>query len=178
MTSAPATATASPATNITVMQGQIEISSNPRAVLSTILGSCVATCMWDPHAGIGGMNHFLLAQGGGKTDVKYGAYAMEMLINRLLRAGAQRNALQCKLFGGAALSGFGGDIGHKNAQFARNFVADEGIICIAESLEGNKPRRLRFSPTTGKVQLLFVRATDVAPLAAAPATVTPDITLF
>lgn len=176
MTGAPATS--SPATNITVIQGQIEISSNPHATLSTILGSCVSVCMWDPRVGVGGMNHFLLAQGGGKTDVKYGAYAMEMLINRLLRAGAQRSALQCKLFGGAVLSGFGGNIGHKNAQFARDFIATEGITCLAESLEGNKPRRVRFAPTTGKVQLLFVQPAEVASETAAPAAAAPDITLF
>jgi len=173
-----ATPISSATTNITVIQGQVEISNNPRAVLSTILGSCVAVCMWDPRASVGGMNHFLLAQGGGKMDVKYGAYAMEMLVNRLLRAGAQRNALQCKLFGGAVLSGFGSNIGHKNAEFARNFIADEGITCLGESLKGNKPRRVRFAPTTGKVQLLFVQPAEVATENAAPAAAAPDITLF
>lgn len=167
-----------PQKNITVIQGELEISNDPNVVLSTILGSCVAVCLWDARAGIGGMNHFLLAQGAGQADVKYGAFAMESLINKLLRAGAQRSAFQCKLFGGASLSGFGSDIGRKNAAFARKFIADEGIVCIAESLEGDQPRRVRFSPTTGKVQMLFVKPTEVAPEKAAPATVAPDIELF
>lgn len=164
--------------NITVIQGEVEISDDPNVVLSTILGSCVSVCIWDPKARIGGMNHFLLAQGSGQADVKYGAFAMEKLINQLLKAGAQRKALQSKLFGGASVSGFGGTIGRKNAQFARNFVADEGIVCIAESLEGDQPRRVRFSPTTGQVQMLFVQPAEVAPETSAPKMVGSDVTLF
>ncbi|WP_232222822.1 hypothetical protein [Sulfitobacter guttiformis] len=92
------------------------------------------------------MNHFLLAQGGARNDVKYGAYAMEMLINRLLRAGAQRSAFQCKVFGGATLSGFGNEIGRANAAFARKFLADEEIACVAESLGGGSAAPHQIQP--------------------------------
>ena len=167
-----------PSKNIAVIQGEVKISDDPNVVLSTILGSCVAACIWDPYTRIGGMNHFLLAQSPGQADVRYGAFAMEVLINRLLRAGAQRNAFQCKLFGGATVSNFGYDIGRKNAQFARKFISDEGIDCIAENLEGDQPRRVRFSPTTGKVQLLFVKPTDVAPEKVVSRVATSEVTLF
>lgn len=163
---------------ITVIQGEVEISNDPNAVLSTILGSCVAVCIWDPHMQVGGMNHFLLAEGNGQNEIKYGAYAMELLINGLLRKGAQRTSLQSKAFGGANLSGFGSNIGQKNAIFARRFLSDENIPCIAESLEGTEPRRVRFNPTTGKVQMLFVKPTDVAPVKAPIASQPDDITLF
>jgi chemotaxis protein CheD len=175
--SAP-TWSASRTNTVAVIQGEIEISDDPKVILSTILGSCVAVCLWDPRAGIGGMNHFLLAQGGARNDVKYGVYAMEMLINRLLRAGAQRSAFQCKVFGGATLSGFGNEIGRANAAFARKFLSDEEIVCVAESLEGDQPRRIRFSPTTGKVQMLFVKPVDVAPLIPPRVASAADITLF
>lgn len=163
---------------ITVIQGRVEISNDPTVMLSTILGSCVAVCIWDPQAGIGGMNHFLLSEGGEANEVKYGAHAMEMLINGLLRAGAQRSALKSKAFGGANLSGFGTNIGARNANFARVFLADEGIPCLAESLEGDKPRRVRFCPTSGKAQLLFVRPHEVAPETKPAKQKTEDIILF
>ena len=164
--------------NVTVIQGEVEISNDPDVILSTILGSCVAVCIWDPVVRVGGMNHFLLSQGSGQNDVKYGAFAMEMLINGLLRKGAQRSALQSKIFGGANLLGFGRNIGEKNAAFARKFLADEGIPCLGESLEGDQPRRVRFNPTTGKVQMLFVKPADVAPEKLVVKQKAADITLF
>lgn len=167
-----------PSKIVTVIQGEIEISSDPNVLLSTILGSCVAVCIWDPQSRVGGMNHFLLAEGSGQNEVKYGAYAMELLINGLLRKGALRSALQSKAFGGANLSGFANDIGRKNAQFARTFLKDEGIPCLAESLEGTEPRRVRFNPTTGKAQMLFVKPTEVAPVKKPARSATDDITLF
>lgn len=163
---------------ITVIQGEIEISSNPNIELSTILGSCVAVCMWDPQQGVGGMNHFLLSDGGASNAVKYGAYAMEMLINGLLKHGARRSSLQSKIFGGASVSNIAGDIGQKNGEFARNFLMNEGIPCLGESLGGAKARRVRFNPVSGGVRLLFVQPTEVAPLETAKPARKPDITLF
>ena len=86
-----------------VVQGEYRVIRDPRVVLTTILGSCVATCIWDDVAGVGGMNHFLLPgdEAGGSDHVKYGVNAMELLINGLLKEGASRARLRAKLFGGA-----------------------------------------------------------------------------
>lgn len=86
-----------------VVQGEHRVSSDPDVSLLTILGSCVAACLYDPLRGVGGMNHFLLADGDGEEAMRYGAYAMEVLINDLLKLGASRERLQAKLFGGAKI---------------------------------------------------------------------------
>lgn len=164
--------------SVTVIQGEIEISKDVNIILTTILGSCISVCMWDPEKEIGGMNHFLLAEGLDDNAIKYGAYAMEMLINKLLRAGATRSALQSKVFGGAAVSSFATDIGQKNAIFARDFLKNEGIPCVGESVGGKRARRVRFTPVTGNAQMQFVQPTDVAPMKPIRSAPTPDITLF
>lgn len=163
---------------IPVIQGEIKVSDDPGVVLSTLLGSCVAVCMWDQRAGVGGMNHFLLAEGDGSNAIKYGAYAMEMLINRLLRSGASREMLACKAFGGASVSTYSSDIGRKNAEFARAFLADEGIPCIAESLGGTMARRVVFTPTTGAARMLLVKSAGEPRERIAAAPRAPDVTLF
>lgn len=142
-----------------VVQGEFRVSSDPHETLSTILGSCVAACIWDPEAGIGGMNHFLLAQSQGPTQVRenrYGVHAMEMLINGLLRAGARRDRLRAKLFGGAKISANLRDIGASNAEFAHDFLRIEGIPCLAESLGGTQARRVTFHPVTGRARQLLI----------------------
>lgn len=163
---------------IPVIQGEIKVSADPLVVLSTLLGSCVAVCMWDARARVGGMNHFLLAEGDGSNAVKYGAYAMEMLINRLLRAGASRDMLTCKAFGGASVSTYSSDIGRRNAEFARRFLVDEGIACLAESFGGTMARRVVFTPTTGAARMLLVKSTETMAERPAPPQRIPDITLF
>jgi len=149
-----------------VMQGEHQVSSAPDVVLSTVLGSCVAVCLWDDVAGLGGMNHFLLPFGpkaAATTPERYGVHAMEILINALLKAGARRNRLQAKLFGGAQLSATLSDIGQSNARFAKEFLATEDIPCLAESLGGTSARRVLFRPRTGNVRQLLVPDTKVEP---------------
>ena len=144
---------------IQVVQGEFRVSDCTDEELSTILGSCVAACIWDEARGIGGMNHFLLAQSQGKSsepDNRYGVHAMEVLINGLLRAGARRDALKAKLFGGAKIAANLRDIGASNAEFARGFLRTEGIACIAESLGGNQARRVTFRPATGRARQLLI----------------------
>jgi chemotaxis protein CheD len=167
---------------ITVLQGELYISSDPTEVLSTILGSCVAVCMWDPLARIGGMNHFLLPgdAGRGSDKIKYGTHAMELLINGLLKRGAARPRFEAKLFGGAQMVNQFRDIGASNIQFARAFLRAEGIPCISESLGGTEARRVRFWATTGRARMLAVPRQDEIMLNKMPAPViaAPDITLF
>ncbi|WP_418591822.1 chemotaxis protein CheD [Ponticoccus sp. (in: a-proteobacteria)] len=167
---------------INVIQGDYVISRDPKAVLSTVLGSCIAVCMYDPRTGIGGMNHFLLPSRAGAEgeNVRYGAYAMELLINGLLKKGAERSALQAKMFGGASMMGNLRDIGGSNAAFARQFLRDEGIPCTAESTGGRSARRVKFWPVSGRVRQLLV-APDAAPVerpAPLPKPVASEITLF
>jgi chemotaxis protein CheD len=143
---------------INVIQGDFVISEDPNAVLTTVLGSCIAVCMYDQTRKIGGMNHFLLPSREGEegANVRYGAYAMELLINGMLRKGAERGRLQAKMFGGASMMGNLRDIGASNAAFARKFLSDEGIPCVADSVGGTSARRIRFWPTTGNVKQLMV----------------------
>lgn len=147
---------------VTILQGEFQVSHNPEVVLSTVLGSCVAMCLFDLEQKIGGMNHFLLPDGGADTggSVKYGTHAVELLINELLKKGAQRSNLKAKLFGGAHLQSHLSDIGGSNALFAREFIRDEGIECLGESLGGPNARRLKFWPTTGSAKQLLVPITE------------------
>jgi chemotaxis protein CheD len=149
---------------IQVVQGDFHVSVNPDDRLATVLGSCVSACLWDAEAGIGGMNHFLLAQsrpGSGPSDIRYGVHAMEMLINALLRGGARRDQLRAKLFGGARITAALRDIGATNAAFARTMLRDEGIPCLAESLGGTQARRIIFHPTTGQARQMLIANTLV-----------------
>lgn len=135
------------------------MSRDPDAQFSTILGSCVAVCLWDIDAAMGGMNHFLLPgghDGGHGGSLRYGVHAMEMLINALLKMGARRDRLQAKLFGGARISTNLRDVGASNADFARSFLQAEDIPCRAESLGGTSARRVIFRPCTGHAKQLLV----------------------
>ena len=145
---------------INIVQGEQHVDNDPRVMLTTILGSCVAACLYDPVAALGGMNHFLLPgdrpgldhsnQGGGA--MRYGAYSMELLVNGLLREGAQRSRLRAKLFGGARMLKGLTDVGDLNAAFAERFLREEGITMVGGSLRGDRGRRIQFWPTTGRAQ--------------------------
>ncbi|MFD0981343.1 chemotaxis protein CheD [Tropicimonas aquimaris] len=135
-------------------QGEMVVSSSPDAMLTAVLGSCVAACLWDPAPGIGGMNHILLPEGA-ESDMRrtlYGTNAMELLINSLLQGGADRSRLRGKLFGGARMMQGLGDIGAKNGRFAVEFCKREGIEVVAMSLGGTGARRVQFWPSSGKAR--------------------------
>lgn len=128
-------------------------------LIVTVLGSCVAACIRDRVTGVGGMNHFMLPDGGGDADspvsasMRYGTYAMEVLINDLLKAGARRDNLEAKVFGGGnVLRGFIAiNVGERNAQFVRDYLRNENIRIVAEDLNDIHPRKVYFFPRTGKV---------------------------
>ncbi|WP_245759135.1 chemotaxis protein CheD [Tranquillimonas alkanivorans] len=153
-------------------------------MLVTLLGSCVATCLFDPVARVGGLNHFLLPAGSDnpRQSVRYGAHAMELLINGLLRRGANRHRLKGKLFGGARMVDGLSDIGAANSLFARDFLAKEGIECVGSSLGGVQARKIRFVPTTGAARQMLVERQAVEAVERAPRRPRPppedDITLF
>ncbi|HWU35269.1 MAG TPA: chemoreceptor glutamine deamidase CheD [Methylovorus sp.] len=129
-------------------------------VIVTVLGSCVSACIRDTVSGIGGMNHFMLPDGGNadkdnpaSESMRYGAYAMEVLINQLLRNGARRENLEAKIFGGGnVLRSFTSmNVGERNALFVRQFLKDENIKVTGEDLNDIYPRKVYFFPKTGKV---------------------------
>lgn len=136
-----------------VHQGQFTVSARDNIVLSAVLGSCVSTCLFDPRARIGGMNHFLLPRSAVASDhIRFGANSMELLINGLLKAGARRGDLQAKVFGGAQMAENFGEIGQSNAEFALWFLKQEAIPCVGQSLLGRQARRIMFWPTTGSAR--------------------------
>ncbi|HZW20270.1 chemoreceptor glutamine deamidase CheD [Noviherbaspirillum sp.] len=128
-------------------------------LIVTVLGSCVSACIRDRVTGIGGMNHFMLPDGGSDSDspvsasMRYGTYAMEVLINDLLKAGARRENLEAKVFGGGnVLRGFIAiNVGERNAQFVRDYLRAENIRVVAEDLNDIYPRKVYFFPRSGKV---------------------------
>ena len=143
---------------INIVQGEQHVDNSPDVVLTTLLGSCVAACLWDPEAGVGGMNHFLLPgsepEAGDLSGVsmRYGVYAMELLVNALLRKGAQRGRLQAKLFGGACMVQGLTDVGELNAAFAERFLRAENIPLVGGSLRGTYGRRIQFWPSSGRAR--------------------------
>jgi chemotaxis protein CheD len=143
---------------VKIFSGDWYVSSDPKEMLVTILGSCVAACIHDPVLKIGGMNHFLLP-GSLKADdesARYGLYAMEKLINELLKLGAVKERLQVKIFGGARVINYSSDIGNKNITFIKNFLQADGYKITAEHVGGEHPRRIHFYPVTGKVKMKLV----------------------
>ncbi|HEV3105444.1 MAG TPA: chemoreceptor glutamine deamidase CheD [Trinickia sp.] len=134
-------------------------------VLVTVLGSCVAACIQDRTVGIGGMNHFMLPDDGDQPaqaasdSMRYGAYAMEVLINELIKMGGRRERFEAKVFGGAAvLAGMTTmNIGDRNSEFVRRYLALEKIRIVAEDLQGVHPRKVAFMPRTGQAMVKKLR---------------------
>jgi chemotaxis protein methyltransferase CheR len=138
-----------------IIVGGVFASREP-AVVSTLLGSCVAACLYDPDAGVGGMNHFLVPASSGDemASARHGVHAMELLINAIMRKGGDRRRLQAKVFGGArmhSVSSSTGDVGRKNGEFVKEFLAAERIPLVSHALGGTHARKIRFFTHTGKV---------------------------
>jgi chemotaxis protein CheD len=140
-----------------IMPGEYYATARDMVVV-TVLGSCVSACLRDKMSGIGGMNHFMLPHSDDprnilSTSARYGTYAMEMLINHLLKLGAKRNNFEAKVFGGGnVLRGFTvTNVGALNAEFVLNFMRKENIRVAAEDLLDIYPRKVYYFPRTGKV---------------------------
>lgn len=143
---------------VKIFSGDFYVSTQPDEMLATILGSCVAACVRDPVARIGGMNHFLLPGNDSMVATasdaaRYGMFAMESLINGILKAGGRKDRLEFKVFGGGNVINNSARIGSKNAQFIRDFLKREGFKITSEDLEGDQPRRIHYYPDTGKVMM-------------------------
>lgn len=152
-----------------ILPGEFYVS-NQGELIGTVLGSCVSACIRDPKSGIGGMNHFMLPMN--KNDKKskflknseearYGNFAMEILINELIKAGCKRRNLEVKLFGGGrVLSNMSTiNVGNKNIEFAREYIYDEGMRIASEDLGDIYPRKVLYFPDTGKVKMKKLKTT-------------------
>ncbi len=141
-----------------ILPGEYYATTRPM-LLVTVLGSCVSACVRDRVQGIGGMNHFMLPDSGQDADAiaglptRYGTFAMEVLINQLLKLGAKRQNLEAKIFGGGnVLRGFTvSNIGAKNVNFVKHFLDMERIPIVSEDLLDIYPRKVYFFADTGRV---------------------------
>jgi chemotaxis protein CheD len=150
---------------VNIVQGEQHVDNDPGVVLTTILGSCIAACLWDAKVGIGGMNHFLLP--GDESEVRktepgtgamrYGVHAMELLVNDLLRHGAQRRNMQAKIFGGARMIRGLTDVGELNAAFVERFLKAETIPIVGGSVRGESGRRIQFWPVSGRARQVLLQ---------------------
>ena len=157
--------------NVKILPGEYYVSRAEEAI-STVLGSCISACVRDPVRNVGGMNHFMLpedASTGGPNNwldpaiglaTRYGTYAMESLVNDLLKLGATRERLEIKVFGGGRVLSGMTDVGARNIAFVRSFLALEGYRILAEDLGGTQPRKVVYFPASGRVRLRRLRPVE------------------
>jgi chemotaxis protein CheD len=137
---------------VKVLPGEYYVSGDD-LVIMTVLGSCIAACLWDGKARAGGMNHFMLPDGDSADGFgRYGSYAMELLINEMLKMGARRETMQAKVFGGAqVMAGFTTmNVGERNTKFVLDYLATERIPVVSQDVLDIHPRKVCFFPVTGK----------------------------
>jgi len=138
---------------VKVLPGEYYVDDEDLLIMTT-LGSCIAACLWDRHARVGGMNHFMLPEGTGDSG-RYGSYAMELLINELLKRGATRSGLEAKVFGGGAvISGMSSlNVGERNTSFVLNYLKTEHITVVSRDVLDIYPRKVCFLPASGKAMV-------------------------
>ena len=148
---------------VRVLPGDYYVTGSDQEMVVTVLGSCVAACVRNPFNGYGGLNHFMLPESdsgdwnGTSASMRYGNFAMETLINAVLKSGCRRADLEIKLFGGANFNAGPSMVGSKNAAFARDYLKAEGFKAVVEDLGGQFGRRIHYMPSTGKVQRLLLQ---------------------
>lgn len=169
---------------LTVAQGDSLASSDPSVLFTTVLGSCVAVCLHDGRAGVGGMNHFLLADPAPLANEeshllnRYGLHSMELLINAMLKRGATRGGFKARIYGGATMREGLGDIGRCNIEFARRFLASERIPVVGEDVGGGSARRVEFRPAAGLARSKVVSSQPAERLAKPVPASVGDVELF
>lgn len=140
---------------VKVLPGEYFVSGQ-ELVIMTVLGSCIAACLWDSRAGLGGMNHFMLPDGdSADASGRYGSYAMELLINEMLKLGARRESLQAKIFGGGqVMHNFTTmNVGERNTAFVTQYLQTERIPIVSEDVLDIYPRKVVFFPASGKAMV-------------------------
>jgi chemotaxis protein CheD len=148
---------------VKILPGEYFVHTEDILILTT-LGSCIAACLWDRHAKIGGMNHFMLPDGAGDSG-RYGSYAMELLINEMMKRGASRAGLEAKVFGGGqVIAGMHSmNVGERNTSFVMDYLKTERIPIVSKDVLDIYPRKVCFLPASGKamVKRLASANTDV-----------------
>jgi len=156
--------------NVKILPGEYYVTRSEEAV-STVLGSCISACVRDPIRKVGGMNHFMLPEdvSTGANNwldpaiglaTRYGSYAMESLINDLLKLGATRERLEIKVFGGGRVLSGMTDVGARNIEFVRSYLKLESYRIVAEDLGGTQPRKVVYFPASGRVKLRRLRPVE------------------
>ncbi|MFK5986646.1 MAG: chemoreceptor glutamine deamidase CheD [Pseudomonadota bacterium] len=147
-----------------ILPGEYFVTAEDEIIV-TVLGSCISACVRDKIFGIGGMNHFMLPAsssdmshhlevGGDSTEAtRYGGYAMEMLINDILKHGGRRENLEIKIFGGGKIIRNMSDVGLRNIEFIESYIKNENLILISEDTGDIYPRKVVFHPNSGKVKM-------------------------
>ncbi len=159
-------------TIVKLYTGDCYVTAESRELLVTILGSCVAVCARDPIAKVGGMNHILLPGTGSiklnntTGSTRYGAFAMEKLINGLIKLGGRKSRIETKIFGGSQVMRNDSMIGNRNIKFVEEYLHNESIPILAKDVGGDLPRRIHYFPDTGKVRLRRLRRKDDLRIAA------------
>lgn len=153
---------------VKVLPGEYFVHDEDVLIMTT-LGSCIACCLWDRERHIGGMNHFMLPDGGGAADGgRYGSFAMELLINEMLKRGASRPALEAKVFGGGAvISGMNSiNIGERNTRFVMDYLKTERIPVVSKDVMDVYPRKVCFFPASGKAMVKRLASSNTEALVA------------
>jgi chemotaxis protein CheD len=146
-----------------ILPGEFYVSREDE-VISTVLGSCVSTCMRDPAVNVGGMNHFMLPadlRGDGVEVMRYGSFAVERLVVELVRIGARREHLELKVFGGGRVIPGANDIGRSNIDFVHQYASLRGLPIVAEDVGGPWGRRLRYFPRTGRALVRHLSMAEI-----------------
>jgi chemotaxis protein CheD len=139
---------------VKVLPGEYYVTTDDMLVM-TVLGSCIAACIWDPRVRVGGMNHFMLPDGGNDSGGRYGSYAMELLINEMIKLGARREHMQAKVFGGGQVmhTFTTMNVGERNTQFVLDYLQTERIAVISKDVLDIHPRKVCYFPATGKAMV-------------------------
>jgi chemotaxis protein CheD len=146
---------------VTIHIGGLRSSREP-LVIDTVLGSCIAACLFDPEAKIGGMNHFMLPEGidpANPNSARYGVYAMELLISDLMKLGAGRKNFRAKVFGGGhvlKIRESASGVPKRNIEFVKKFLEHEQIPILKEDVGGYQPRRVLFHTDTSRVFVKYL----------------------
>jgi chemotaxis protein CheD len=149
---------------VKVLPGEYFVHDEDLAILTT-LGSCIAACLWDRERRIGGLNHFMLPElgaTGGLDSGRYGSYAMELLINELMKRGASRLSLEAKVFGGGAvIAGMESlNVGERNTTFVLDYLKTERIPVVSQDVLDIHPRKVCFFPASGKAMIKRLAASN------------------
>lgn len=141
--------------SVKVLPGEYYVT-NENMMICTVLGSCIAACLWDRNLNVGGMNHFMLPEGdSADTSGRYGSFAMEVLINEMFKLGARRESMQAKIFGGGqVMASFTTmNVGERNTDFVTQYLQTERIPIVSEDVLDIYPRKVVYFPTTGKAMV-------------------------